>query len=95
MVPVVFPVLQAAKESERSPQEHQATNPNIYVEDLVRTPAGSGSATSVSVSPYEPCLVDVHGPLSPGVVLQGEGPDGGQFGLSLHVMFGCGSLHHH
>lgn len=33
-------------------------NSNIYAEDLAQTHAGPELATSVSVSPYEPCLVD-------------------------------------
>ena len=40
------------------PQEHQANRYTIYVEDLVQTHVGCMVATSVCVSPHEPCLVD-------------------------------------
>lgn len=34
---------------------------NIYTKDLVQTHVGSVTATSVSVSLFEPCLVDSEG----------------------------------
>ena len=58
-------VLRAEKESRTpplpvlgAPHKHQANNHNIYAEDIVQTHAGSVIAASVSVSLYEPCLVD-------------------------------------
>lgn len=38
------------------PQEHRANNHNIRAEDLGQTYAGTMTAASFSVSPYEPCL---------------------------------------
>ena len=99
-----FPLLAA-------PQKYQAKNSNICAEDLVQTYSGSLIASSVSVSPYESCLVDSVGhvllvslepcgsyisfsPSSIGFLeLQGDKRNEDfQFGLSLHLMFGCGSL---
>lgn len=55
----------AGKESEALPlpplgdlQKHQAHNHNAYTEDLTQSPASPVIATSVSVHPYKPCLVD-------------------------------------
>jgi hypothetical protein len=54
-----------AKGSETTPlpllgasQKHKANNYTIHAEGLVQTHVGSVTATSVSLSPYEPCLVD-------------------------------------
>lgn len=40
------------------PQKHQPNKNNIFAEDLVQTQADSITATSVSVNPYETCLID-------------------------------------
>jgi hypothetical protein len=40
------------------PQSYQANCHNLFSEGLVQTHTGAVPATSVSVSPYEPCLVD-------------------------------------
>ena len=42
-------------------QKHQASNCNMYEEDLVQTHADSLLVASVSVRPCEPCLVDLGG----------------------------------
>ena len=58
-----------AKVSETTPVPLSGVHPktrsqqhNIYAEDLEQSHAGSVTAASVSVSPYEPCLVDSSGP---------------------------------
>lgn len=70
-------------------QNHQANSHNIYAEDLSRTHAGPVLADSVSVSPYEPQLVDSVGsvllmfsipsdsysPLLHGILLSSAGRD--------------------
>lgn len=45
----------------RSPTKHQVNNHNIYAEDLTQAHAASMIAASVSVSLYEPHLVDSWG----------------------------------
>ena len=42
----------------RSPTKHQVNNHNIYAKDIAQTLVGSMIAASVSVSPYDACLVD-------------------------------------
>lgn len=89
-------------------QKHQASNHNIYAKDLEQTHAGPKIVTSVSVSPYEPCLADFVGH----VLLDSSGSynvflplykcSQGSMGIELmgisnlwsfHLMFGCRFLH--
>ena len=50
----------------RTKKHTKLHNNNIFTEDLAQTLTGSVFVASVSVSPYEPCLVDsvAHGLLS-------------------------------
>lgn len=43
------------------PQTNQVNNYRIYAENLLQTHAGSGIAASVSLKPYDLCLVDSMG----------------------------------
>lgn len=43
------------------PQSHQANSRNLNTEGMVQAHAGPMLAGSVSVSPYESCLVDLTG----------------------------------
>ena len=43
----------------RSPTKaHEVNNHKVHTKDLGQTHTGSVTVSSVSVSPYEPCLVD-------------------------------------
>lgn len=79
-------------------QKHQANNYSTYTEDtedLEQTYVGPVLASSVSVSPYEPCLVVLvgHVLLVEFPNLWGKGPDGDlQFRFSLLPFATWGSL---